>query len=78
MDWSVNTENKVEALKMPRCYLFNLTFSEGDDVQLHMFVDANENAYATVASVYLFQQLVSDLAVTYSNYKLNYSKYVQK
>lgn len=40
---------KLEQLKLPRCYLKSYTESQCDDIQLHIFVDASEDAYAAVA-----------------------------
>lgn len=41
----------VEELRIPRCYLSRVAFCDVDDVQLHIFVDASEKAFATVAFI---------------------------
>src|SRR5277367_3568422 len=45
-DW-IQCINEIRNLRIPRCYAFNA--GEDDHRQLHVFVDASEQAYAAVA-----------------------------
>lgn len=40
---------RIESIEIPRCYLQHSALNDNQEVQLHIFVDAGEQAYAAVA-----------------------------
>lgn len=45
----INLLPEVEKIRIPRCYSFKISPEEPKETQLHVFVDASENAFAAVA-----------------------------